>query len=73
MNSKLQTLQIMISLYCRKTHYQQNPSAQCQERLDYALERISRCKNGEKESVCRKCSIHCKKPQIREKVRAVMR
>lgn len=73
MNNELQTVQLMISLYCRKKHQQQNLCTQCQELKEYAAERISRCKYGEMKPVCRKCPIHCYKPEMREKIRAVMR
>lgn len=73
MNSELQTVQLMISLYCRKKHHQHHLCSECQSLLEYASERISGCKFGKKKPVCRKCSIHCYKPEMRAKIRAVMR
>jgi Nitrous oxide-stimulated promoter len=73
MNREFQTVQLMISLYCRKKHHQQNLCNQCRELLEYASERISRCRFGEQKPVCRKCTIHCYKAEMREKIRAVMR
>lgn len=63
----------MIHLYCK--YYEGNDTlcASCQELLQYARERLSRCPFGDKKSTCRKCSIHCYKPDLRERMRGVMR
>lgn len=35
--------------------------------------RLDRCKFGNEKPTCKKCPIHCYKPDMREKMRAVMR
>ena len=65
----------MIALYCRKQH--KTPKGQlcpaCQELQDYALARIDKCPFMETKTFCSACKVHCYKPEMREKIRAVMR
>ncbi len=68
------TIQTMIEMYCQGNH----PSAsglcpQCQEMLSYAMQRIDRCPFQDRKPTCAKCSVHCYKPKMRERVRATMR
>ncbi|MBR5813546.1 MAG: nitrous oxide-stimulated promoter family protein, partial [Bacteroidaceae bacterium] len=35
--------------------------------------RLEHCKFGNGKSTCQKCPVHCYKPQMRERMRAVMR
>ncbi len=68
------TLQVMIHLYCHDNHH---PPAElcddCRDLLEYALKRLDRCKFQENKPVCGRCTVHCYKPDMREKVRLVMR
>ena len=65
----------MIALYCRKQH--KTPKGQlcpaCQELQDYALARIDKCPFMENKTFCSNCRVHCYKPEMREKIREVMR
>jgi hypothetical protein len=70
---ELKTVNSMIVLYCRNKHHSKTLCRECLELQEYAAERIGKCKFGERKPVCRKCSIHCYKPQMREKIRDVMR
>ena len=65
----------MIALYCRKNHHtaKGNLCPQCQALHDYALQRIERCPFMETKTFCSACKVHCYKPEMREKIRAVMR
>ena len=45
----------------------------CEELLRYAHTRLDRCPFGEKKSSCKKCTVHCYKPAMRERMRTVMR
>jgi len=68
------TLRAMVSIYCR-AHHGRRPALcpECAELMAYALERLDRCPFGEKKPTCAHCTIHCYKPSMRERVRAVMR
>lgn len=73
---KLETkaLRKMIELYCNKKH--DSPKrlcSDCSELFEYAQDRLNRCTYGLNKPVCSKCSIHCYKPNMREKIREVMR
>lgn len=67
------TVELMIRLYCKKKEGNQELCIPCQELLDYAMARLSKCPFGEKKSTCRLCSVHCYKPLMRAKMREVMR
>lgn len=41
--------------------------------LDYSLGRLDRCKFGNAKTKCHKCPVHCYRPDMRERIRAVMR
>ena len=69
-----QVVQEMIQLYCRKKHGPKGtlcPS--CQMLLDYAHQRSDHCPFMEQKTFCSNCKVHCYKPQMREKIRQVMR
>ena len=65
----------MIALYCRKQHG--TPKGvlcpECQQLHDYALARIEKCPFMEIKTFCSACKVHCYKPEMREKIRTVMR
>lgn len=70
-----ETIIKMSLLYCHDVHGSPNGSLcpECQTLQDYALERLSKCPFQEKKSTCAKCTVHCYKPDMREKVRVMMR
>ena len=64
----------MIRLYCRDHHEIEGEFCPgCRELWDYALIRLDRCPFRENKPTCAKCPVHCYKPDMREKVRVVMR
>ena len=73
LSREAQTLTAMVSLYCRKNHGGKTLCPECQNLQAYALERLERCKFGADKPTCQKCPIHCYKPEMREKIRQVMR
>lgn len=68
-----QTVERMIRLYCRKKEGNKQLCPRCEKLLEYAHARLSRCPFGEKKSTCRQCTIHCYKPEMKERMREVMR
>lgn len=68
-----QTVEQMIRLHCRKKEGNETLCPQCREVLEYAHARLSRCPFGEKKGTCRLCTIHCYKPEMRERMREIMR
>ena len=67
------TVEKMIRLYCRKREGNRELCLSCAQLLEYAHARLSRCKFGNDKSTCQKCPVHCYKPQMREKMKEVMR
>lgn len=68
------TIEAMIRLYCRDHHGRQGELCpECSELWDYALARLDRCPFQENKPTCAKCPVHCYQPDMREKVRVVMR
>lgn len=69
-----QTVSYMIALYCKKKH--KTGSGLCTEcaALDaYARLRSDKCPFMETKTFCSNCKVHCYKPDMREKIREVMR
>ncbi|MDD3221254.1 MAG: nitrous oxide-stimulated promoter family protein [Clostridia bacterium] len=66
----------MIELYCRKNHSNRdrdNLCSSCRELRDYAKARSEHCPFMEHKTFCNNCKVHCYKPEMREKIRQVMR
>jgi len=68
------SIQEMISIYCRGQHtVGEETCRECDELLAYAFQRLARCPYQEKKPTCARCSIHCYKPDMRARVRQMMR
>ena len=68
------TVEKMIRLYCRlNKHNDCGLCDDCSLLLDYAHRSLDRCRFGNEKSSCSKCPIHCYKPDMKEKIRTVMR
>jgi len=70
-----ETLEAMIRLRCRDVH---RPAAgglceACRDLLRYAGERLEKCPFGEDKPTCARCPVHCYRPEMRERIREVMR
>lgn len=63
----------MIALYCRKNHGGKDLCPDCAVLDDYARQRSDKCPFMETKTFCANCKVHCYKPKMREKIRAVMR
>lgn len=71
---ELRTIESMVRLYCRKQHdAQESLCSSCAQLVAYAGERIKKCPFGVDKPVCNQCSVHCYKPDMRERVKEVMR
>ena len=68
------TIEAMIRMQCRSQHQAEDGLCQdCYDLLHYAKERLSHCPYQEGKTQCDRCPIHCYKPAMRERIRAVMR
>lgn len=63
----------MLALYCKKQHGGKSLCPDCAALDAYARQRSDRCPFMETKTFCSNCKVHCYKPEMREKIRAVMR
>ena len=63
----------MIAPYCRKNHRGKALCPDCAALTGYARQRSDKCPFMESKTFCSNCKVHCYKPEMREKIRAVMR
>lgn len=65
---------LMIRIYCKKKHnISKELCPECQKLKDYAVQRSDKCPFMETKTFCSNCKVHCYKPEMREKIRDVMR
>ncbi len=70
---ELRTLEAMMRMYCRHHHRAQPLCAECSALARYARRRLERCIFGDSKPTCASCLVHCYRPDMRERVRAMMR
>lgn len=64
----------MIALYCKKRHHSGVGLCPDCAALDaYARQRSDKCPFMETKTFCSNCTVHCYKPEMRQKIREVMR
>ena len=66
------TVEQMIRLYCRRKEGNDILCLACSELLDYAINRLDRCRFGPDKPTCRKCSVHCYSNEMQERIRTIM-
>jgi len=73
LDSDLKILHRFILIYCQGNHgTKEGFCPDCEDLLCYSQKRRELCPLDPKPS-CKDCSIHCYKPEYREKIRQVMR
>lgn len=68
-----QTVETMIALYCRGKEGNRSLCPHCAELARYAARRLERCRFGERKPACRRCPVHCYRPDMRRQMIEVMR
>ena len=63
----------MIHLYCRQQEGHTQLCPNCRKLLVYAHYRLDKCHYGGKKPTCKKCPTHCYQPEMKEKIKKVMR
>ncbi len=67
-------MEAMLRLYCRGHHHTRGGlCTECEALRHYALERLQRCPFQEGKTTCARCPVHCYRPDMRARIRAVMR
>ena len=75
MKRERETVTCMISLYCHHKHGSAHGvmCPQCAELHEYAMKRLSACPFQAGKTTCGKCKVHCYRPDMRERIREVMK
>lgn len=70
-----EAVKLMIELYCRGKHGSRKGELceDCKRLWEYVEQRGEKCPFGDEKPFCSNCRIHCYKPDMREKIKAVMR
>lgn len=67
-------LGLMIRVYCRGKHkHKKGLCPQCEELQEYAWTRTDKCPFMKTKTFCSACKVHCYIPEMREKVKEVMK
>lgn len=67
------TVARMVRIYCRHKEGNRLLCPDCEALIQYAVTRLSKCPFGEAKTTCRKCTVHCYRPDMKELIRRVMR
>ena len=73
MEQERRTVEAMIEIFCHGHHdTPEGLCPECTELLAYVTQRLDKCPLRNNKPKCSKCPVHCYKPDMREKIRAVM-
>lgn len=73
-NREKELVSEMIALYCKKCHHiKKGLCEECKALEEYARQRSDLCPFMETKTFCSNCKVHCYQPEMREKIRKVMR
>lgn len=68
------TIAAMIGIYCREQHGGRRELCdECGAVLAYAGQRLDKCLFPDSKPTCATCPVHCYKPEMRERVKQIMR
>mgnify|MGYP001829024406 CR=1 FL=1 len=74
MDRERRTIDAMVHIYCRDHHGTRGEvCSDCEDLRAYAFARLEKCRYQDDKPTCANCPIHCYRPEMREKVRSVMR
>ena len=74
LDKERKTIRTMIRMYCKNNHHPKSEFCEdCSELLEYATTRLKYCQFGDKKPTCARCPIHCYEPEMRDRIRRVMR
>ncbi len=65
----------MVGIYCRDLHgsRRRERCPSCREVLEYAGQRLDKCLFPDSKPTCASCPVHCYKPEMRTRVKEIMR
>ena len=74
-NQEVKLIPKMIEIYCHGNHHTKKHEfcKECEELKEYSLFRLSKCPFKVNKKFCSFCKIHCYKPEMKLKIKEVMR
>jgi len=72
-NNKIQNLEFMLKLYCKKFHNTHILCKECNEIINYAIIKLEKCPFRGTIHTCKTCHIHCFTDNYRKKITEIMR
>ena len=72
LEGEIKTARIMIEMFCRR-HHGPMLCRDCGELMKYVERELENCPHGLSKPACSKCEIHCYNPQMRSRIREVMK
>ena len=66
-------VKLMIMKYCKGHKHLNPPCKDCDELVKYMEERVELCPFMETKTYCSNCKVHCYRPDMREKIKIIMR
>lgn len=79
MTRERRTVEAMLEIYCAGQHGRRQHAVagglceDCEALREYAMQRLEKCPYQEGKTTCAKCPIHCYRPQMRTRIRTMMR
>lgn len=73
LKQEAKTIEVMIRMYCKAHHANDDLCQQCQHLLIYSRKRLQRCIFQDAKPVCGSCTVHCYKREMQEAICKVMR
>lgn len=69
------TIQAMVAIYCSRKQHNKGKELcdDCAQLFDYATKRLQKCPFGHEKPACSNCTIHCYNPEMRRKIKKIMR
>lgn len=72
-DSEIRVVTRMIKIYCRRKEGNNELCQSCTELIEYSTCRLRKCPFGDRKTSCRKCKVHCYSPDMKLRIKAVMR
>ena len=67
------TVEAMIRMHCNSVHHRKTLCDECKKLMIYTEKRTENCRFGNEKPACKNCPVHCYSPEMKEKIREVMR
>lgn len=70
LDREINTLKVMIQMYCEGKKIRPDEATAL---TAYTVNQAANCRYGDTKPECEKCKTHCYKPEMREKIKKVMK